>query len=157
MKILVVCSSNICRSPYAEFWIRKLVSESPILKDKGIEVSSSAVFNRSFKIHPKAAKCLIDEGFDPEYIYSHKPSFKFGARQKFNDADVIIGMSKMHRAMTPRKYRDKFITMSEAATGRYENIPDPFLAKSQEEYNKVMKVLRDYIVLYVKGLENTYR
>ena len=156
MQILVVCSSNICRSPYAEFWIRKLVSESPILANKEIEVSSSAVFNRSFKIHPKAAKCLIDEGFDSNYVYSHKPSFKWGARKKFEDADVIIGMSKMHRAMTPRKYRNKFITMSEAATDTYTNIPDPFLAKSQEEYNKVMKVLRDYIVLYVRRLEEKF-
>ena len=49
MKILFVCSSNVCRSPFAEFVFRRLVQQSPILSSAGIEGGSSAVFNRSKK------------------------------------------------------------------------------------------------------------
>ena len=52
MKILFVCSSNVCRSPYAEFVFRRLVAQSPVLSAAGIEVSSSAVFNKSGSIFP---------------------------------------------------------------------------------------------------------
>ena len=46
MKILFVCSSNVCRSPFAEFVFRRLVQQSPILSSAGIEVGASAVVNR---------------------------------------------------------------------------------------------------------------
>lgn len=47
MKILFVCSSNVCRSPYAEYVFRRMVEQSPVLSAAGITVSSSAVFNKS--------------------------------------------------------------------------------------------------------------
>ncbi len=156
MKILVVCSSNICRSPYCEFWLKKLISESDILKNAGIEVSSSAVFNKSIKIHDKALKCLVSEGFDENNIKAHKPTFKWGAWERFKQADVIIGMSKMHKFMTPIPFQKKYTTLSEIATGQYKNIPDPFLAPTQEEYNKVMEVIKGYLLLYIKKLEENY-
>ena len=90
MKILFVCSSNVCRSPYAEFVFRRLVKSSPVLSAAGVEVSSSAVFNRSKVIFPKAAVSLKREGFSEKEIAAFKPSFKCSAKEKFRDADVII-------------------------------------------------------------------
>ena len=153
MKILFVCSSNVCRSPYAEFVFRRLVSSSPVLSAAGVEVSSSAVFNRSRVIFPKAAVSLRREGFSDAEIAAFKPSFKWTAKEKFRDADVIIGMSKMHKWLTPCRYRKKFLTLSEAAEGKYTPIPDPFLYKSQEEYDKVMSVIKVYLTLYAARLE----
>ena len=153
MKILFVCSSNVCRSPYAEFVFRRLVSSSPVLSAAGVEVSSSAVFNRSKVIFPKAAVSLRREGFSDAEIAAFEPSFKWTAKEKFRDADVIIGMSKMHKWLTPCRYRKKFLTLSEAAEGKYTPIPDPFLYKSQEEYDKVMSVIKVYLTLYAARLE----
>ena len=124
MKILFVCSSNVCRSPYAEFVFRRLVKSSPVLSAAGVEVSSSAVFNRSKVIFPKAAVSLKREGFSEGEIAAFKPSFKCSAKEKFRDADVIIGMSKMHKWLT-----------------------------SQEEYDKVMSVIKVYLEKYAAGLE----
>ena len=76
-----------------------------------------------------------------------------GKIPRLRDADVIIGMSKMHKWLTPAKYRKKFITLSEAAEGRYTPIPDPFLYKSQEDYDKVMSVIKVYLTLYATKLE----
>lgn len=108
MKILFVCSSNVCRSPYAEYVFRRMVEQSPVLSAAGIEVSSSAVFNKSKEIFPKAVVSLQREGFDKDYILSHKPSFKWCDMKRFKDADVIIGMSKMHKWLTPLAYRKNF-------------------------------------------------
>lgn len=155
MKILFVCSSNVCRSPYAEFVFRRLVKHSPVLSAAGVEVSSSAVFNRSKVIFPKAAVSLMREGFTRQEIAAFKPSFKIGSAEKFREADVIIGMSKMHKWLTPWRFRNKFITLSEAAEGKYTPIPDPFLYKSQEEYDKVMSVIKVYLEKYAAALEES--
>ncbi|UKI15070.1 MAG: hypothetical protein L6V85_03700 [Clostridiales bacterium] len=54
MKILIVCSSNTCRSPYAEFIFKRLVSESDVLKTRISKASRRRrFFNQSRAMHPK--------------------------------------------------------------------------------------------------------
>ena len=74
MKILFVCSSNVCRSPFAEFVFRRLVQQSPILSSAGTEGGSSAVFNRNQYIYPKAVVSLAREGFSRGEEISHQPA-----------------------------------------------------------------------------------
>jgi len=118
-----------------------------------VEVHSSAVFNKSKSIFPKAVDILKREGFPENEILAHKPSFKTD-KERFENADVIIGMSRMHKLLTPRKYRSKYITLSEAATDKYSPVPDPFLATSQEEYDKTMSVLKNYVEQYFIRLKS---
>lgn len=149
--VLFVCSSNVCRSPYCEFMLRRMIDNEEELRGK-VDVCSSAVFNRSKSIFPKAVDVLKREGFDESEILAHKPSFK-NDKERFEKADVIIGMSHMHKLLTPRKYRKKYVTLSEAATGKYAPVPDPFLATSQKEYDKTMAVLKSYVESYFKQLK----
>ena len=149
--VLFVCSSNVCRSPYCEFMLRRMIDNDEELRGK-VDVCSSAVFNRSKSIFPKAVDVLKREGFDESAILAHKPSFKTD-KERFEKADVIIGMSHMHKLLTPRKYRKKYVTLSEAATGKYAPVPDPFLATSQKEYDKTMAVLKSYVESYFKQLK----
>lgn len=155
MKILFVCSSNVCRSPYAEFVFRKLVAGDAMLSSIGIEVKSAAVLNYTKTIFPKAIPALLDEGFSKEEILAHKPCFKWCDMLRFDEADVIIGMSRFHKTLTPIKCKKKFITLSEAAGDEYTPIPDPFLAKSQEEYNKAMAVIKAYLIKYKNNLKES--
>lgn len=113
--VLFACSSNVCRSPYCEFMLRRMVENDDDLRGK-VDVCSSAVFNRSKSIFPKAVDILKREGFDEREILAHKPSFKTD-KERFEKADVIIGMSHTHKLLTPGKYRKKYVTLSEAATG----------------------------------------
>lgn len=55
--VLFVCSSNVCRSPYCEFMLRRMVENDDDLRGK-VDVCSSAVFNRSKSIFPKALDIL---------------------------------------------------------------------------------------------------
>lgn len=153
MKILIVCSSNICRSPFAEFYLRRLVSADKDLSSKVEWIKSGAVFNKSKQLFDKAAVYMLGEGFPEEEIASHKPSFFWLDKQRFRDADIIICMSQFHKYLLPKKYRKKTFTLSEVAIGRYEKIPDPFLLKTQEEYNKAMEPIKNYIDLYFEKLK----
>lgn len=149
--VLFVCSSNVCRSPYCEFMLRRMIENDEDLKGR-VNVCSSAVFNRSKNIFPKAVDILKREGFDEREILAHKPSFKTD-KARFENADVIIGMSRMHGLLTPRKYRKKYVPLSEAAVGKYAPVHDPFLATSQSEYDKTMQVLKEYVTKYFTKLK----
>ena len=153
MKILFVCSSNICRSPYCEMLFGRMVKEDEKLSLSIEKVSSAAVLNQSFKIHPKAVLALKREGFSEEEIYSHKPRFKWLAWKDFKEADLIIGMNNANKVFTPIMFQKKFKTLSEVATGENVFIPDPWLMKDINDYYKVMDIIKDYLIKFAAKLK----
>ena len=153
MKILFVCSSNICRSPYCEMLFRKMAKEDEVLSQLVEKVSSAAVLNQSFKIHPKAVVALEREGFTKEEIYAHKPRFKWCAWKDFKEADLIIGMNNANRFFTPIQFKKKFQTLSFAAVGEEVFIEDPWLMKDINDYLKVMDTIKNYLVIFAQKLK----
>ena len=117
-------------------------------------VASAAVFNRMKRIHPMARTALLREGFDEAYIDSHRPSFKWGDRKLFDDADLIVGMSRANKIVLPLRYHRKFVTLSEYGEGRYEKIPDPFLMKNVDDYLAVMDFLKAKIVSFAEKIRS---
>ena len=153
MKVLFVCSSNICRSPFCEMVMKKMVANDEKLSLSIEKISSAAVLNQSFKIHPKAVLALRREGISDEEIFAHKPRFKWAAWKDFKEADLIIGMNKANKVFTPIFFQKKFKTLSEVATGEDVFIPDPWLMKDINEYYKVMDVIKGYLVKFVANLK----
>ncbi|MBO5773571.1 MAG: hypothetical protein J6R44_01930, partial [Clostridia bacterium] len=133
MKILFVCSSNVCRSPYCEFHFKRLMEEYPALGEIVAECNSGAVFNRSKKLHSKARKALLAEGFDASVIDAHKPRYIKDNLELFENSDVIIGMTRSHKWCLPKEFKGKYVNLSEASGGKYKAIPDPFPAINQTE------------------------
>lgn len=152
MKILFVCASNICRSPYCEFLFKRMMQEDEKLAACVEKVSSAAVFNRSFKIHPKARIALKRENFTDEQIDTHKPRYIFSAYKDFKEADLIIGMENFNKHFTPFWFRKKYKSLSEVAEGKYVRVEDPFLMKNMEDYFKVMDTIKDYLEKFKKNI-----
>lgn len=147
MKILFVCSSNICRSPYCEFVFRRMCENDPDLAARVEWVKSGAVFHQCKNLHPKAKAALEAEGFAPEVLDKHSPAYWRRFPERFEQADIIIGMTRWHKYFIPKKWRGKYVDLAELATGTYTPVPDPFLAKTQEKYNEVMRVLDKYLTM----------
>ncbi len=145
MKILFVCSSNVCRSPYCEYHFKRLMDENEELRNIVSDCQSGAVFNRSKKIHGKAKQALMADGFEESYIDAHKPRFIKDNLSLFQSSDLIIGMTRWHKWCLPKDLRSRYINLSEASGDGYKAIPDPFLAPNQESYNKVMRVAKGYV------------
>lgn len=152
MKVLFVCSSNVCRSPYCEFRFKRILSQNERLNSIITEVNSGAVFNISFKLHKKAYDCMVAEGYDPEMLKAHRAKYIWFNLRLFKESDVIIGMTRWHKWCLPFGLRKKYVNLSEVAGDKYKAIPDPFLAKSQDEYNKCMSIVGDYVDRYANRL-----
>lgn len=76
MKIMFVCHGNICRSPMAEFVMKKLVQEHHL--EKEIFIASSAVSTEEIgnPVYPPAKKKLAEHGIscDGKYAVQLKKS-----------------------------------------------------------------------------------
>ena len=153
MKILFVCSSNICRSPYCEFVFKRMCENDPDLAARVEWVKSGAVFHQCKNLHPKAKAALEAEGFAPEVLDKHSPAYWRRFPERFEQADIIIGMTRWHKYFIPKKWRSKYVDLAELATGTYTPVPDPFLAKTQEKYNEVMRVLDKYLTMVADKLK----
>lgn len=158
MKILFVCMSNICRSPYCEYVFRRIVENDAVLKANIAWIKSASVFNKSYRINSKAKIALLREGFCEEEIDAHEPLFKYGkGRKYFDEADVIIGMTRSNKVFLPLKYHKKFYLLSALATGEYKAIPDPVLIKEQEKYHAAMDEIKSYLVGYAQILKARFQ
>ncbi|HHX49130.1 MAG TPA: hypothetical protein GX709_01870 [Clostridiales bacterium] len=153
MKILFICSSNICRSAFCDFVFNKMVREDIILRSKVERVDSAAVFNRSRKLFPKTYRYLTSIGYNEEELKAFKPRYYRDHLDIFDEADIIIGMTKSHYTLLPRKYKPKFITLSEVTIGEYKAIPDPWLRLTQKRFNKDMQEIEKYLEIYKEKLK----
>ena len=119
-------------------------------------VKSGAVFHQCKNLHPKAKAALEAEGFAPEILDKHSPAYWRRFPERFEQADIIIGMTRWHKYFIPKKWRGKYVDLAELATGTYTPVPDPFLAKTQEKYNEVMRVLDKYLVMVADKIKQSH-
>ena len=116
MRILFVCTGNVCRSPLAErlatTWARGKLAHSPEAEMVRIESAGlSAVAGRP--MDPDAAAALVELGGDPAGFESREFT-----RELAEDADLVLTMTRDQRRAvleaTPRGLRRTF-TLTEAA------------------------------------------
>jgi protein-tyrosine-phosphatase len=153
--------SNICRSPYADLVFNRIVANDEVLSKNVTSVLSAGVFNRMPEIYPRTKQALLNEGFTLEEINAKKPAYKKDVPERFENADVIIGMTKNQRRYVPSFARKKYIPLSQAAGHKYKTIKDPFTLKSEDEYNGYMKRIKAYLeeyaaILKKQFIENAY-
>ena len=91
MKIMFVCHGNICRSPMAEFIMRKMLAENG-LSDK-VSVASSATSTEEIwngignPVYPPAKKLLAKKGIDCGGKRARQMT-----RSDYDYYDLLIGM-----------------------------------------------------------------
>lgn len=153
-RILFVCSQNICRSPYCEYEFKRMVAECPELKGK-VEIHSSAVMTPWNKIDPKTAAALVADGFDETYVNAHKPGYIWRKydRKLFQEADIIICMTKSHFFFLPPRWKKKTRTLTQVAEGIYKPVPDPWLIQDIDQYFAEMNIIKGYLEEYLEVLK----
>jgi len=119
MRILFVCTGNICRSPTAERLSAGLAQQMSIPDFTAASAGLHAVIGHP--VHRVAAEVLVRLGGDPT---------NFAARQLTpsiaSDADLVLTMTAAHRTgvleLAPRQFRRTF-TLGEAALLASEHGP----------------------------------
>ena len=91
MKVLFVCTGNICRSPIAHRMLERLNQE----RDLGLEVSSAGTRALNGKpMHPESRRVLEARGFEPGDFSS-----RLLTPPIVGAADLVLGLTREHRAV----------------------------------------------------------
>jgi protein-tyrosine phosphatase len=104
MRILFVCTGNICRSPIAELLLQQRSDELGL----GLAVSSAGTRALNGKpMHPESQRVLLERGIDASDFRSRMLTEVIAA-----DADLVLGMTREHRAagrqLAPVRWRKMF-------------------------------------------------
>ena len=92
IKILFVCHGNICRSPMAEFVMKKLVRERGLEKEFLIASAATSREELGNPVYPPAKRKLWEHGM----ACSGKTAVQM-TKADYDRYDYIIGMDSMNR------------------------------------------------------------
>lgn len=126
ISVLFVCMGNICRSPTAEGFFRKVVEEAGLAERIRIESAGTHAFHAGAQPDHRAQAAAARRGVTLGHIRARRI-----ADTDFETFDYIFAMDKdnlgelLERA--PEAHRDKVLLFLDfAGTGRAAEVPDPY-------------------------------
>ena len=143
MDILVVCSGNICRSPYAAEYLRNVLSAR---RGDGWAIWSAGTLGIvGSPPSPETLRLARERGLDLSTHRSQGVTY-----ERVDEADLVLVMEERHRASLLERYpedREKFHLLSEfhPAVRDRSRPPDIFdpIGLPLEDYRRCFDLLRD--------------
>ena len=134
MRILFLCTANICRSPAAEFYMRHLLDRLGITT---VSVESAGIMEMGgAPADPVVSRIIGEYGID---LSSHRS--KLATRAMVTAADEIVVMARRHREWIQRTFPEALRKVSlirepEASS----DLLDP-VGGSEADYRRALEVL----------------
>ncbi len=126
VKVLFVCTGNICRSPTAEGVFRKLVEDAGLGPRIQIDSAGTGAWHIGDAPDPRMVEAALARGFDLASIRARKVSV-----DDFPGFDYVVAMDKTNRGelrgIAPNDMRAKvhlFLDFTDTHKG--EGVPDPY-------------------------------
>ena len=124
-RILFVCHGNICRSPMAEFIMKKLVADAGL--SEMFEIASAATSTEEIgnPVYPPARRKLAEHG-----IACDGKTARQLTRRDYDYYDLLIGMDRYNirnmERMCGGDHDDKIHMLMEYAGNARQDVADPW-------------------------------
>lgn len=126
MKVLFVCTGNICRSPTAEGVFRHMVEEAGLGQHIAMDSAGTHGYHIGDPPDPRSCEAAAARGFDLSALRARKVT-----AHDFQDFDLILAMDRGHfahlEAMRPKDARATLKLYLDFHPGsRTKDVPDPY-------------------------------
>jgi protein-tyrosine phosphatase len=154
VKVLFVCTGNICRSPTAEGVFRKLVEDAGLGASIQIDSAGTGAWHIGEAPDPRTSEAALARGFELSAIRARKV-----AVDDFPGFDYVVAMDKTNqgelRGLAPNDMRAKvylFLDFTEAHKG--EGVPDPYYG-GEGGFEHVLDLVEDGAQHLLAHIQNT--
>ncbi len=138
MKILFVCTGNICRSPSAEAFLRHKVSAKGL---SNYEIDSAALTSYHIGDPPDPRAIAVGKtyGFDMSGLAARKVK-----DDDFFHYDLIMAMDQGHFEslirLCPDEFKHKIVLFHQYVSNTQQDVDDPYYG-SIKNFEKMMEIL----------------
>ncbi len=142
MKILFVCTANICRSPTAEAVFRKLVANGPLARDIEIDSAGTHDFHVGKSPDARAIKHAALRGYVLDHLVARQLS-----SSDFETFDYILAMDEANmrymKAMCPTRLSQKLeLLLDYGSEMDVHEVTDPYQGKPRD-FERVLDLIED--------------
>ena len=146
IRILFICSGNIMRSAYAEMIFEKILKDK--YGDTKIISESGAVEYVNDSIAFQTKKILLEQGVSKERIKQFHPRHVSYYREAFENADLILVMTRGHLDELP-DFREKTFMLTDFVFNEKRDIADPFFdGNIRQSFAEVREGLEELIRIF---------
>ena len=143
IKVLFICTGNICRSPTAEGVFRALVHEAGLENEIEIDSVGTGSWHAGRSPDQRSQDAAALRGID----ISDQRSRQIGSDDILN-SDYLIAMDKSNvdnlKLMVPPKMRDKLMLFLKFAPSQdREDVPDPYYGGGPGGFEIVLDLVED--------------
>lgn len=125
MKILMVCTGNICRSPTAEGVVRRLLKETSLEKSVIVDSAGTHGYHVGEPPDARATAHARRRGYDIAGLRARQI-----ARSDFEEFDLVLAMDRGHlgilERLSPPQHRRKLKLFLEFSGLPDGEVPDPY-------------------------------
>ncbi|MCR5788278.1 MAG: low molecular weight phosphotyrosine protein phosphatase [Lachnospiraceae bacterium] len=147
IKILFICHGNICRSPMAEYVMKKMVRDMGLAGEFHIESAATSTEELGNPIYPPAQRVMREHGIDPSGHAARQLK-----RNEYDKWDMFVGMDSENLYYMDRILGgdpEKKISLLMDYTDRPGEVSDPWYTRDFEstwiDVNEGCKGMIEYI------------
>ncbi|MCK2094476.1 low molecular weight protein-tyrosine-phosphatase [Thauera aromatica] len=140
LKILFVCSGNICRSPTAEGVARHLIEAAGLAGKVTVDSAGTLDYHVGEAPDRRTQRAAAQRGYDLSALRARAL-----VAEDFECFDLLLGMDRGHlermQALCPAPYRSRLgLFMQFAAhSGFADEVPDPYHGTA-EDFDRVLEM-----------------
>jgi protein-tyrosine phosphatase len=132
IRVLFICTGNICRSPTAEGVFRKMVAEGPLNGHVEIDSAGTHGFHVGAPPDARAIEHAARRGYDIQGLRARQTS-----ADDFEHFDYLLAMDELNvrhlRAMSPTRLKHKIELLMDYGGGKDDTeVPDPYQGEDRD-------------------------
>ena len=149
MKVAVICTGNICRSPSGEILLREAIAATPGLAER-VEVTSAGTANWHVgkEMDPRAAAALQRAGLPTDATLG-----AFASAELLREFGLIVVMTREHRSDVLARHPEADVLLVRELLGHGSmDVADPYYGRD-EDFDDCLEMLREVTPLVVKEVQ----